>query len=133
MKKYVIDTSLIISYFLSEDPLHENALKLFTEKDIFNQYINCSDFVLSEILTVAIYKWWINFSKFIFDTINKLDHFQLHKQDIQYIINNTFFLKEKISICDVSWIILAIHTWSELLTFDKQQKKIYNKFRNYFE
>lgn len=125
MKKYVIDTSVWIAYFNPDDSLHIDSLNLLAEPNFKEDLFIFNDLLLEEIFTLLIYKKWIKFAESIFNFMNDNINYKIIEIDIRNIIKSTFVSWKKISITDMSWILLAINYSYELITFDKKQKKLY--------
>ena len=116
----ILDSSFLISFYLTEDTNHENALKLAEENK--NETMLLCDVILFETLTILNYKKNINFAKYAFNELleNKnIRFFHLTDAEKDEILNGFFNQRIKLSFQDVSVIYLANKGKSEALAFDK--------------
>lgn len=117
----VLDTSFLVSFYLSEDTNHENALKLAEQNA--EETMLLSDVILFEVLTVLNYKAGISRAKEAYDELlgNKYVQFfrftEIEKNDILA----QFFAQEKskISFADASVVYLAKRGKTKVLAFDE--------------
>lgn len=123
--RYVLDSNIFVWAFYELDSLHEESMAiLMVIKD--NQIIvpYC---VVQEVSSILAYKFWKkeadNFLNFLINT----ESIKLVNNDILDEIDFYISFDDKISFTDLSLILVAQKYWAELLTFDKQLLKIYNK------
>jgi len=118
----VLDTSFLVSFFLSSDVNHEKALNF--AKKYKDEEILLTDIILYETLTVLNYKKDIDFCKEIYGELTsnrQIRLFSFSDAEISDILNLFFEqkkLKSKLSIQDISVIYLTNKTKSDLLCFD---------------
>lgn len=117
----VLDTSFLVSFYLSEDANHGNALKLAEQNA--EETMLLSDVVLFETLTVLNYKADIGRAKEAHDELLgnksiKFFHFnEAEKNEIlaQFLAQG----KSKLSFADASVIYLAKRGKTKVLAFDE--------------
>lgn len=117
----VLDTSFLVSFYLSQDANHENALKLAEQNA--EETMLLSDVVLFETLTILNYRAGIARAKEAYDELlgNKYIRF-FHFSEMEK--NETlalFFAQEKgkLSFADASVVYLAKKGKSKVLAFDE--------------
>ncbi len=89
--------------------------------------------MVEEFITVFTYKFGVPFAQQVWKTLSGLSHFVYYPQDYEKILDNFFVLNKKISFTDLSLILLAFQTESELFSFDKQQFNIYQQYSKVFQ
>ena len=115
----VLDTSFLVSFYLTQDVNHEAALKLAEENE--SETMLLSEVILFETLTVLNYKGGLQLAKEAYDELmaNKQIRFfhftELEKEEITEL-----FFKQtvKLSFADVSVIYLARKSKLKALAFD---------------
>ena len=127
--KYIIDTSFFIALMIPNDTNHEKAKKILSEKQILHSDVIFNNFIIEEVFTVLTYKWWREISKWFYKLLNVFNIIFPSTGIYQYIeFYNNFDIK--ISFADMSIIYDWLKHNCELITFDKQQEKIFLKFRD---
>lgn len=117
----ILDSSFLISFYLSEDSNHGKALLLAKENKEETMLI--SDVILYETLTVLNYKRNIQFAKEAYDEIMRsknIRFFHLTDREKDEILTEFFNYSTKLSYPDASVIYLAKKGRSNALAFDKQ-------------
>ncbi len=117
----VLDTSFLVSFYLSEDINHRKALKLAEENA--QEMMLLSEIILFETLTVLNYKAGIARAREAHDELlgNKSIRFfnlsEIEKNEILEL----FFAQEnsKLSYADISVIYMAKRGKAKILTFDE--------------
>ncbi len=124
-RKYLLDTSFLVSLWIPEDSLHEKAHELF--QDISHEVLLIHPYVIHEVITVLAYK---NKQKEIATFIT----FFQESQNINVLsldIKNecSLYLKynKKMSLIDIILTDLAKMYSYNLVTFDKQMLKLFKK------
>lgn len=127
MKKYILDSSFLLSLYISEDINHEEALEIFEslEEDCI---FYMDELWYSELLTVITYKKGFSHAKEMKEILLSLGVFFIHSGTFEYI---SLFesLEKRVSVVDVSIIYDAIKYESDILSFDKELTKIHKKLR----
>lgn len=116
----VLDSSLLVSFYLTQDVNHENALRLIEQNSTETMLL--SDVILFETLTVLNYKGGIKLAKEAYDELmsNKyIKFFHFTETEKQDILGDFFDQKSKLSFADVSVIYQATKSKSKVLTFDE--------------
>ncbi|MBI2079438.1 PIN domain-containing protein [Candidatus Micrarchaeota archaeon] len=121
----VLDTSFLISLYLSEDSNHEKAYNQMESNK--NEITLLSDLILFETLTVLNYKKGIEFTKEVYRdliTNKNVRNFYFTEKEREDILIKFFEIKQnKLSLQDVSVIYLAKKSNSEILAFDERMIK----------
>lgn len=116
----VLDTSFLVSFYLTQDIKHKAALKLAEENE--SETMLLSEVILFETLTVLNYKGGLKLAKEAYDELLsnkqiKFFHFtELEKEEITELF---FKQNAKLSFADVSVIYLATKSKLKTLTFDE--------------
>ena len=125
---YIFDTSFLIALLYDDDYLHENAIAQLKKIDLNTNTFFVSEIVYFETITVLTYKLWP-------DAIKKVDIF-MNLIQIRYIATsrNDYIqlfktVKKKMSLEDIATIYDALVWWLELLTFDEQQRSLYESLQ----
>lgn len=128
-KRCLIDSSVILALFNTEDSQHQKAIDVFkkikSEKLI--KVISCV--TIMEIVSVMKYKkidgWQKYCEKLINGSLFIVDNAYFF--DVNDLSWNLVMKKEKIGMVDAIEIEHCIHNDEELLTFDKAQEKIWRE------
>ncbi|HLC69170.1 MAG TPA: PIN domain-containing protein [Candidatus Bilamarchaeaceae archaeon] len=118
----VLDTSLLVSFYLTADVNHEKAIELVRQNK--NETMLLSDIILFETLTVLNYKSDINLAKEAHEELlsnKQIRFFHLTEQEKdeilwQFFENNK---KAKLSFAGISVIYMASTSNSKVLAFDE--------------
>jgi predicted nucleic acid-binding protein len=119
---FVVDSSVLISFYNSDDTQHEKALNFFEKLTDYSLIIH--PYVIQEVSTVLTYRTDISRAqKFLLDTLNSENIFIPNvdtRRDMEYFQK----LNKKISFTDSALIRLAKELGAELVTFDKQMMSL---------
>ncbi len=127
--KYIIDTSFWVALFLSDDINHEKAKEIFLEKDILKNDIIMNNFIIEETFTILVYKWTKEIKNNFYHSL-AIFTILYSSNSINKYIDFYQNINNKISFADI-WVIYDWLTYNcELITFDKQQEKIYKSLIN---
>lgn len=122
--KIIIDSSFWVALFLPQDSNHDIAVKIAKEIDIVNQTVFINNFVIEETLTILTYKGTKNIAAEFLNAMNDIGILYT-SSSIDEHIGYFYVTKHKISFADHSIIFDAIKYNLHLITFDKQQEKIW--------
>ena len=114
----ILDSSFLISFYLTEDENHSKALTLAEKSS--SETMLLSDVVLSETLTVLNYKKGLEFSKEAYEELmsNKyIKFFRFTELEHEEILDLFFKQKFKLSFADSSVVYLAKKSNSKVLGF----------------
>ena len=128
--KYALDSSFIISLLVENDVNHEDAKDILKKYKLADTTLIINPFVVEEVSTFLVYKKnkeWLNIFYSLLDNLNI-------QYNINLILNNNyrkFFLliNKRISYTDATVILDCIKYRAILISFDKEQIKIYNKLK----
>jgi predicted nucleic acid-binding protein len=126
-KKILIDSNILIAFFRREDIHHKKAIELLSKLDGF--YI--SEHVLFEIGTVLLLKEGATISKQFIDFLNNSENIQiinLFFDEFSQIVNSFPYQKTKLSMVDLSLLIIAKNRDLDLQSFDKELMNTYKNF-----
>ncbi len=118
----VIDSSILIALYNSDDTQHTNALSVFER--LPNHLVILHPYVVQEVSTVLTYRAGLpRAQEFLSDIPNSENTFMPAvdvRSDIEYFKK----LNKKISFTDSALIRLAKELGAELVTFDKQMMSL---------
>ena len=120
----VLDTSFLISLYITRDQNHLKAMKM--AEDNKNEEMILSDMILFETLTVLRYKGYPGLDGEAYRELNsnrQVRIFEFNNLEKQEIIKRFLNEKRKLSIADISVIYLAQKTVCEMLTFDEEMMR----------
>ena len=128
MRTLFLDSSFLIAYILNNDSLHEKAVEIVHQKDIFNKYKCCiSNDIINEVITIignkgglnkATESYYILKDSFTILNENNILNFNDEVMNI-YMEYNT-----KLSFTDSAILrIIEEYDVDYLLTFDKLLNK----------
>lgn len=118
----VLDTSFLISFYLTSDPNHKKALESAEANK--NEIALLSEIILFETLTVLNYKAGFELTKESYNELmsnKQIRFFYFTDQEKDEILQQFFDSNKlkKLSFADVSVIYLAKKSKSEVLAFDE--------------
>lgn len=123
MKRYVVDTSFVSSFFNSEDINHSKALQL--AKSIYSEHIIVPSVVIAELSTS--FSKNEDFTNLILENVFDIAS-EIFPLDESNIFDYLAFQKDRVNnLKALDSIILysALVSDAELLTFDKKLKRKY--------
>ncbi len=123
MKRYVVDTSFVSSFFNSEDINHSKALQL--AKSIYSEYIIVPSVVIAELSTS--FSKNEDFTNLILENIFDIAS-EIFPLDESNIFDYLAFQKDRannLKALDSIILYSALVNHAELLTFDKKLKRKY--------
>jgi predicted nucleic acid-binding protein len=123
----LIDSSVLIAFFRKNDSCHNQALDLFFKFDRFLVL----DYVLAETLTVLKQKSGQSVTAACNDFIQNSDCFVWEKITSDYFLDTVEFVtstNNKLSFVDTLLLLKSKRENLEILTFDKELKKIADNF-----
>lgn len=115
----VLDSSFLVSFYLTQDENHENALKLAEKNN--SETMLLSEVILFETLTVLNYKGGLQLAKEAFDELmanKQIRFFHFTELEKDEILDLFFKQNIKLSHADVSVVYLARKSRSKVLAFD---------------
>ncbi len=115
----VLDTSFLVSFYLTQDENHENALKLAEENR--SETMLLSEVILFETLAVLNYKGGLQLAKEAYDELmanKQIRFFHFTELEKDEITESFFQQTTKLSFQDVSVVYLAKKSKSKVLAFD---------------
>lgn len=124
----VLDTSYLVSFYLSQDSNHDNALKLAEQNK--EETMLLSEVILFETLTVLNYRAGTELAKEAHNELlgNKyIKFFHFTETEKTEILEKFFDQKSKLSFADVSVIYLADKSKLKVMAFDDGIIKNLNK------
>lgn len=126
-RSYVIDSSVLVAFYHSEDSSHSQAKKHLKAIDGASILVHC--YVVQEVCTVLTYKLGKEIADAFLHDITHSSNIRL----INPMLNDeiAFFktLNERISFTDSSLILATKQLNAELLTFDKQMESVWRKLK----
>ena len=120
---YLLDSCVVIAYFRKEEMDHKEAMTIIDQIDRFV----ITDYILVEVVNILMMKEGIKVAQMVLKylTSNKsIEIFRLDDDELDTVITDYQKLNKKISFADLSLKIIAQKRKLELVTFDKQLKKI---------
>ena len=123
MKRYVVDTSFVSSFFNSEDINHSKALQL--AKSIYSEYIIVPSVVIAELSTS--FSKNEDFTNLILENVFDIAS-EIYPLDESNIFDYLAFQKDRannLKALDSIILYSALVSDAELLTFDKKLKRKY--------
>jgi predicted nucleic acid-binding protein len=123
MKRYVVDTSFVSSFFNSEDINHSKALQL--AKSIYSEYIIVPSVVIAELSTS--FSKNEDFTNLILENVFDIAS-EIFPLDESNIFDYLAFQKDRannLKALDSIILYSALVSDAELLTFDKKLKRKY--------
>ena len=121
MKKIVLDTNFIFSFFDYDDNNNEKALRIFAGLD------DKTEFIVPEVVVAELL---IKESKFDFLMITKhfsRTYYRNNDKDLDFISNLDQRIKKPLKAVDCLILALCKRHNVRLLTFDKKLEKSYRK------
>ncbi len=125
MSAHVADTSFIVALFNPTDEHHGTAVKMY---EAAGSILVHQD-VLKESLTVLMYRLGLKEARRIYAAVLNTESFKVGTFGLEDAFEFWFSLGRRISYFDALVILLALKTGAELLSFDKQQLRIYRKLK----
>jgi predicted nucleic acid-binding protein len=120
---HLVDSAVWVSLYLSFDPLHDKAIKLY--ENLPPQQVFTTPRVVEETTTVLAYKGSLEIAlKFIkFIESGEVEIITMNHTELLNFYTQS---NKKISTIDASLLYLAKERQLQLHTFDKQLLSIYN-------
>ncbi|KKP37535.1 MAG: hypothetical protein UR28_C0029G0017 [Candidatus Peregrinibacteria bacterium GW2011_GWF2_33_10] len=126
-KKVLLDSNILIAFFRREDVHHKKVIEFLSKLDGF-----CiSEHVLFEIGTVLLLKEGAEISKQFIDFLNNSENIEIVNlllDEFSQIVNNFPYQRTKLSMVDLSLLIVSKNRNFELFSFDKELMEVYKKF-----
>lgn len=122
----VADSSFLVALFYPPDVHHEEAVKQF--KELEKIYVHHD--LLKEALTVLVYRLGVERVREIYEKMTESDAFVVSYFGLEDVTGFWLSLGRRISYFDAVGILLALKLGSDLLTFDRDQKKVYERLVN---
>lgn len=132
-EKIFVDTSFILAYLLIKDSTHIRAIKLINDKDILNNDLYISNYVINEVITllgqkdnpkraIKVYKWL----KDNFIILNESEICAFNDEVMNtYEKFNKNYKSQKLGFVDCSIItLMKYYKLKNLISFDKEFEKI---------
>jgi predicted nucleic acid-binding protein len=116
--KALADSSFLVALFFTRDINHDKAIKLL--EHIEKIFIHPD--VLKETLTVLMYR--TGNVKEIYSEILENEMFEITDFSVTDVFDFWLNINKRVSYVDGLVVFLAFKTGLELLTFDKEQKRI---------
>ncbi len=119
---FLIDSNIIISYFRAEEARHKDAMNFL---DSLSEFA-ISEYVLSEIATIILFKSGMSVVKDVLDFFQNNREISILRLDEEEMGETlALFLKQKrkISYVDISLIVLAKSRGLQLATLDTELSK----------
>ena len=119
----VADSSFLVALFYPPDVHHGEAVKHFEELETV--YVHHD--LLKEALTVLMYRFDVEMVKEIYEKVTGSDAFVVSYFGLEDVTGFWLNLGRRISYFDAVGILLALKLGSSLLTFDKEQRRVYER------
>ena len=118
----VVDTSVLVGFYLSDDVHHKQALQVL--KAVNQSRLLLHPFVIQETVTVLTYKSGFSLARKFMSDIQNAKNISISSLDITKELATFQKLRQKISLTDSALVQLAIDTGSKLVSFDVQMLRI---------
>jgi predicted nucleic acid-binding protein len=116
---YIIDSSIIIAAYDTNDTLHDRALVLI--KNIENKTLHLHPYVIQEVVTVLSYRFGSIVAKIFLENVKIAENLSIpFVLDVKGEMEFFGKLNKKISFTDASLVKMARDKRIPVLTFDKQ-------------
>ena len=118
----VIDSSVLIAFYLTTDSQHDNAVRVLSEVDQMNILLH--PYVIQEVVTVLTYKSGTALAKDFIKDIQQASNVFISNVNIEAELAAFKKVRQKISMTDATVISLAASQNALLLTFDEQMAAV---------
>jgi predicted nucleic acid-binding protein len=121
-KAYVIDSSVLIAFYVLDDSCHKDAVAILKEIEFSTLIIHT--YVMQEVVSVLTYKVGVVMAKKFIADIQQANNVSIVPVDVYKDLRSFASLNKRISLVDSTLLDVAHTLQVPLVTFDKELRSL---------